>query len=226
MLFVRRNQTDVKRKYFFEQLNEYQGLNNMNRPQPVERMVEIIKKLPGVGPKMAERLSYHILKMSRVEVDRLIDSIQNARQTMKCCSICCNLSEHDPCLICSDTTREQSIICVVETPQDLIAVSKVKDYKGLYFVLGGALSPLDAVGPDDIRTDKLIKRLKSDNISEVIIATDTDSKGEITAVYLADIIKTLGIKVTRLGYGLPVGGDIEYADEVTISRAIAGRKEM
>jgi recombination protein RecR len=114
----------------------------------------------------------------------------------------------------------------VETPQDLIAVSKVKDYKGLYFVLGGALSPLDAVGPDDIRIDKLIKRLKSDSISEVIIATDTDSKGEITAVYLADIIKILGIKVTRLGYGLPVGGDIEYADEITISRAIAGRKEM
>ncbi|GHT17557.1 recombination protein RecR [Endomicrobiia bacterium] len=198
----------------------------MNRPRPVEKMVGIIKKLPGVGHKMAERLSYHILKMPQVEVDRLIDSIQNARRTMKCCSICCNLSEHDPCHICSDVTREKNIVCVVETPQDLIAVSKVEDYKGLYFVLGGALSPLDAVGPDDIRIDKLIKRLKRDSINEVIIATDADSKGEITAVYLADIIKILGIKVTRLGYGLPVGGDIEYADEITISRAIAGRKEM
>ncbi|OEG70604.1 recombination protein RecR [Candidatus Endomicrobiellum trichonymphae] len=198
----------------------------MNRPQPVEKIVGIIKKLPGVGPKMAERLSYHILKMPQGEIDRLIDSIQNARRTMKCCGICCNLSEYDPCHICSDVTREKNIVCVVETPQDLIAVSKVKDYKGLYFVLGGALSPLDAVGPDDIRINKLIERLKSDSVSEVIIATDADSKGEITAVYLADIIKMLGIKVTRLGYGLPVGGDIEYADEITISRAIAGRKEM
>ncbi|MDR3275069.1 MAG: recombination mediator RecR [Endomicrobium sp.] len=198
----------------------------MNRPQSVERMIEIIKKLPGVGPKMAERLSYHILKMPQPEVDRLTDSIQKARQIMKYCSVCYNFSEQDPCQICSDAARERSTICVVETPQDLIAVSKVKDYQGLYFVLGGALSPLDAVGPDDIRINELIKRLKNANISEVIIATDTDSKGEMTAVYVAEIIKTLGIKVTRLGYGLPVGGDIEYADEVTISRAIAGRQEM
>ncbi|MDR0398543.1 MAG: recombination mediator RecR [Endomicrobium sp.] len=198
----------------------------MNRPQSIERMIEIIKRMPGVGPKMAERLSYHILKMSENEVSRLVDSILKARQTMKSCSICYNLSEHDPCPVCSDSARDRNTVCVVETPQDLIAVSKVKDYKGLYFVLGGALSPLDAVGPDDIRIDNLIKRLKSDNISEVIIATDTDSKGEMTAVYLAELIKKLGIKVTRLGYGLPVGGDIEYADEVTISRAIAGRKEM
>ncbi|MCL1973023.1 MAG: recombination mediator RecR [Endomicrobia bacterium] len=198
----------------------------MNRPQPVEKMIDIIKKLPGVGPKMAERLSYHILKMPQGEVERLIDSIQKARQTMKYCSACFNLSESDPCPICSDTAREHNIICVVETPQDLIAVSKVKDYKGLYFVLGGALSPLDAVGPDDIRIDKLLKRLKSSKITEVILATDTDSKGETTALYLAEIIKPIGITVTRLGYGLPVGGDIEYADELTISRAILGRKEM
>ncbi|MDR2666318.1 MAG: recombination mediator RecR [Endomicrobium sp.] len=198
----------------------------MNRPQLVEKMVEVIKKLPGVGPKMAERLSYHILKMSSNEIDKLIGSIQKARQIIKCCNICYNLSEHNPCFICSDVTREQDIICVVETPQDLIAVSKVKKYKGLYFVLGGALSPLDAIGPGDIRIDKLMKRLKNGNIGEVLIATDTDSKGEITAVYLAEIIKKLGIKVTRLGYGLPVGGDIEYADEITISRAIAGRTEM
>ncbi|MCL2485201.1 MAG: recombination mediator RecR [Endomicrobia bacterium] len=198
----------------------------MNRPQSVEKMVEIIKKLPGVGPKMAERISYHILKMPYNEVERLIDSIQKARQTMKHCDVCYNLSESNPCPVCSDISRERNIICVVETPQDLIAVSKVKDYRGLYFVLGGALSPLDAVGPDDIRVDKLIKRLKNDKITEVILATDTDSKGETTAIYLAEIIKTLGIKATRLGYGLPVGGDIEYADELTISRAISGRKEM
>lgn len=198
----------------------------MNRPQPVEKMIDIIKRLPGVGPKMAERLSYHILKMPQGEVERLIDSIQKARQTMKYCDTCFNLSESDPCPICADSQRDQNTICVVETPQDLIAVSKVKEYKGLYFVLGGALSPLDAVGPEDIRVDKLIKRLKSGRITEVILATDTDSKGETTALYLAEIIKPMGITVTRLGYGLPVGGDIEYADELTISRAISGRKEM
>ncbi|MDD2524666.1 MAG: recombination mediator RecR [Endomicrobiia bacterium] len=198
----------------------------MNRPQSVERMIEVIKKLPGVGPKMAERLCYHILKSSSYEIDKLIDSIQKARQKIKICSICFNMSEADPCPICSDNSKNKEILCVVETPQDLIAVSKVKDYNGLYFILGGALSPLDGIGPDDIRIDKLIKRLKSDKICEVILATDMDSKGETTAIYLAQLIKPLGIKVSRLGYGIPVGGDIEYADEVTISRAIAGRREM
>jgi len=198
----------------------------MNRPQFIDRMIEIIKKMPGVGPKMAERLSYHILKMPYHDVEKLLNSIQKARNLMKNCSICYNLSERDPCIICSDDSRERSIICVVETPQDLLAISNAKEYKGLYFVLGGVLSPLDAIGPDDLRIDKLIKILKNGRIVEVIVATDMDSKGEITAIYLAKIIKNLGVKVTRLGYGLPVGGDIEYADEVTISRAIEGRKEM
>ncbi len=200
----------------------------MNRPQTVERMISVVKKLPGVGPKMAERLCYHILKMSDIEAKSFVEAIQIARQKVKVCSICYNLSESDPCPICADNSRNLELLCVVETPQDLIAVSKVKneDYNGLYFVLGGALSPLDAIGPKDIRIDKLITRLKQDNIKEVILATDMDSKGETTAVYLAQLIKPLGIKVSRLGYGIPVGGDIEYADEVTISRAIAGRKEM
>jgi recombination protein RecR len=200
----------------------------MNRPQTVEKMIEVVKKLPGVGPKMAERLCYHILKMSDVEAKSFVEAIQNARQKVKVCSTCYNLSESDPCPICSDNTRNKELLCVVESPQDLIAVSKVKneDYNGLYFVLGGALSPLDAIGPKDIRINQLITRLKQDSIKEVILATDMDSKGETTAVYLAQLIKPLGIKVSRLGYGMPVGGDIEYADEVTISKAIAGRKEM
>ncbi|MBQ1610218.1 MAG: recombination protein RecR [Elusimicrobia bacterium] len=200
----------------------------MNRPQTVEKMIEVVKKLPGVGPKMAERLCYHILKMSDVEAKSFVEAIQNARQKVKVCSVCYNLSESDPCPICSDNTRNKELLCVVESPQDLIAVSKVKneDYNGLYFVLGGALSPLDAIGPKDIRINQLITRLKQDSIKEVILATDMDSKGETTAVYLAQLIKPLGIKVSRLGYGMPVGGDIEYADEVTISKAIAGRKEM
>lgn len=198
----------------------------MNRPQAVERMIDAVKKLPGVGPKMAERLCYHILKMSDFEATSFVEAIQKARQKVKVCSVCYNLSESDPCPICADESKNRELLCVVETPQDLIAVSKVKDYDGLYFVLGGALSPLDAVGPKDIRIDKLISRLKNDKITEVILATDMDSKGETTAVYLAQLIKPLGIKVSRLGYGMPVGGDIEYADEVTISKAIAGRKEM
>ncbi len=200
----------------------------MNRPQTVEKMIDVVKKLPGVGPKMAERLCYHILKMSDMEAKSFIEAIQNARQKVKVCSVCYNLSESDPCPICSDNTKNKELLCVVESPQDLIAVSKVKDedYNGLYFVLGGALSPLDAIGPKDIRINQLITRLKQDNIKEVILATDMDSKGETTAVYLAQLIKPLGIKVSRLGYGMPVGGDIEYADEVTISKAIAGRKEM
>ena len=200
----------------------------MNRPQTVEQMIEVVKKLPGVGPKMAERLCYHILKMSDGEASAFIEAIQKARQKVKVCSVCYNLSESDPCPICSDTTKDKELLCVVETPQDLIAVSKVRneDYNGLYFVLGGALSPLDAIGPKDIRINQLMTRLKKDNIKEVILATDMDSKGETTAVYLAQLIKPLGIKVSRLGYGMPVGGDIEYADEVTISKAIAGRKEM
>ena len=198
----------------------------MNRPQAVEKMIEVVKKLPGVGPKMAERLCYHILKLPDAEANHLIDSIQKARQKVKVCSVCYNLSESDPCPICSDISKNKEILCVVETPQDLIAVSKVKDFNGLYFVLGGALSPLDAIGPKDIRIDKLLARLKSGEVKEVIIATDMDSKGETTAIYLAEIIKPLGIKVSRLGYGMPVGGDIEYADEITISRAIAGRKEL
>ena len=200
----------------------------MNRPQTVEKMIDVVKKLPGVGPKMAERLCYHILKMSDTEAKSFIEAIQNAIQKVKVCSVCYNLSESDPCPICMDNTRNKELLCVVESPQDLIAVSKVRneDYNGLYFVLGGALSPLDAIGPKDIRINQLITRLKQDNIKEVILATDMDSKGETTAVYLAQLIKPLGIKVSRLGYGMPVGGDIEYADEITISKAIIGRKEM
>ncbi len=198
----------------------------MRRPDPIEKMIESFKKLPGVGPKMAERLSYHLLKSSESEVNKLIDSIQQARNIIKLCGVCFNMSEKDPCPVCSDVYRDTSIICIVETPQDLLAVSKVREYNGLYFVLGGALSPLDAIGPEDLRVKELINRLKKDKIKELIVATDTDTQGETTALYLAEKVKPLGVKVTRLGYGLPVGGDLEYADEITISRALEGRREM
>jgi len=189
-------------------------------------MIEAFRLLPGIGPKMAERLSYYILKSPVAVAEKIIDSIREARDTVKLCRNCYNISETDPCSVCSDLARDPSILCVVETPQDLLAISKVKEFNGLYFVLGGALSPLDAVGPDDIRVELLINRLKKDKIQELIIATDTDSKGETTALYLAEILKPLGLKVTRLGYGLPVGGDLEYADEITLTRALEGRREI
>lgn len=198
----------------------------MNRPPSIERMIESLSKLPSIGPKMAERLSYYLIKASSSKVNELIESIQAARRLIKNCERCYNLSEKNPCAICSDPSRDANILCVVETPQDLLAMSHVKSFKGLYFVLGGALSPLDAVGPGDIRVKELLNRLKNDKITEVIIATDTDSKGETTALYLSEQIKPSNVKVTRLGYGLPVGGDLEYADEITLSRAIEGRREM
>lgn len=198
----------------------------MNRPEPIERMIESLRRLPGIGPKMAERLSYHIVKAPVEEVQKLLESILKARDLIHVCQKCFNLSEKDPCPICHDDSRDPSLLCVVETPQDLLAFSNVKDYNGLYFVLGGALSPLDAVGPGDLRVEILLNRLKKDKIKELIIATDTDSNGETTALYLAENVKPLGIKVTRIGYGLPMGGDIEYADEITLSRALEGRREM
>ena len=198
----------------------------MNKPRTIEQLISAIKKLPSIGPKAAERLSYHILKMPDNEIAGLLSAITKARESVKLCSNCFNLSETDPCPVCGDSARDNGVLCVVETPQDLIAVSRVKEYNGLYFVLGGALSPLDAIGPKDIRIEQLINKLKKGTISEVILATDTDSKGETTAYYIAEQIKPLKIKVTRLGYGLPVGGDLEYADELTISRAINARREM
>lgn len=198
----------------------------MKRPESIEKMIEAFRLLPGIGPKMAERLSYYILKSPAAVAEQLVESIRQARDTVKLCCSCHNISETDPCQICSDLSRDGSTLCVVETPQDLLAISRVKEYNGLYFVLGGALSPLDAVGPDDIRVELLIKRLKKDKIQELIIATDTDSKGETTAMYLGEVLKPLGIKVTRLGYGLPVGGDLEYADEITLTKALEGRREI
>jgi recombination protein RecR len=198
----------------------------MNRPEPIENMIESFRRLPGVGPKMAERLSYHILKAPVEEVQKLLDAIVQARERVHVCQRCFNLSEQDPCPVCSDQSRDPLVLCVVETPQDMLAFANVKGYNGLYFILGGALSPLDAVGPGDIRVERLLNRLKKDKIRELIIATDTDANGETTALYLAENVKPLGIKVTRIGYGLPMGGDIEYADEITLSRALEGRREM
>lgn len=198
----------------------------MTRPKAVERMIEAFRTMPGIGPKMAERLSYHILRAPDSQVSEIVNSIADAKSSVKICGKCFNITQSDPCDVCDDSTRDKTTLCVVETPQDLTAFSAVKQYYGLYFVLGGALSPLDGVGPNDIRVKELLKRLKNDSITELIIATDTDSKGEITALFLAEQIKPLVQKVTRIGYGLPMGGDLEYADEITLTRALQGRREM
>lgn len=198
----------------------------MKHPHVIERIMESLRRFPGVGPKMAERFSYYILKAPLHEINELLQAIQKARDTIHICGSCFNLSEEDPCSLCSDTGRDRSMLCVVETPQDLVAISQVKNFNGMYFVLGGALSPLDGIGPDALKVKELINRIKKDKIAELIIATNADAKGETTALYLSEHIKPLGTRVTRLGYGLPVGGDLEYADEVTLSRAIEGRREM
>ena len=198
----------------------------MTRPKAIDRMIEAFRTMPGIGPKMAERLSYHILRAPDSQVSEIVNSIADAKSSVKICGKCFNITQSDPCDVCDDSTRDKTTLCVVETPQDLTAFSAVKQYYGLYFVLGGALSPLDGVGPNDIRVKELLKRLKNDSITELIIATDTDSKGEITALFLAEQIKPLVQKVTRIGYGLPMGGDLEYADEITLTRALQGRREM
>ena len=194
----------------------------------IEALIDEFAKLPGVGRKTAQRLAMHILHEPRSEAAKLADALLEVKDKVIRCSICQNVTDRgaDPCAVCTSRARDRSVICVVESPVDMLAFEKTGYYKGLYHVLHGVISPLDGIGPKDIRIDELIKRLKKDKIKEVIIATDADSKGETTAFYLAEQIKPLNIKVTRLGYGLPVGGDLEYADELTLTRAIEGRREM
>ncbi len=193
---------------------------------PLDRLTEQFRRLPGIGIKTARKLAYYIVQQPSEQVDAFISAIKNAKETMGFCSICCNLASQDPCSICSDDRRDRSVICVVETPQDVMAIERSGDYRGLYHVLHGALSPLDGIGVDDLRIKELLSRLSDTTVAEVIIATDPDVEGEATALYLARLIKTAGIRVTRIARGLPMGGDIEYADEATLAGAVANRQEM
>ncbi|NMA94030.1 MAG: recombination protein RecR [Clostridiales bacterium] len=195
--------------------------------KPLARLIEELGKLPGVGNKSAQRLAFHILSMSEGEVKQLADSISEAKAQMKYCSVCGNLTDSDPCAICSNPSRDPRTICVVENPRDVAAMERVREYKGLYQVLHGAISPIDGVGPDDINIKSLIVRLQENpDIEEVILATNPNIEGEATAMYIARLIKPAGIKVTRIAHGIPVGGDLEYADEVTLSKAMEGRREL
>lgn len=198
----------------------------MRSPETMVRLVEQLRKLPGVGQKTAGRLALHIVGMDADSVSRLADAMVAAKERMHLCPRCFNLTDEDICSVCSDSARDRGLICVVEGPEDVIALERMGEYSGLYHVLGGNISPMNGTGPDDVRLRELLERLRDGNIKEVILATDPDVEGEATAMYIARLIGDTGIGVTRLARGLPVGGDLEYADEVTLARAMEGRRKI
>lgn len=194
--------------------------------KPLSKLISELSKLPGIGGKTAQRLAFYILSMDDKDAIAIADAIIDAKKNMKYCSECGNLTDIDPCGICSDTTRDKGIICVVESPKDVSAMERIKEFKGLYHVLHGAISPMDGIGPEDINLKQLIIRLQQNNVTEIIMATNPNIEGEATAMYTARLIKPSGIKVTRIAHGIPVGGDLEYADEITLSKALEGRREL
>lgn len=198
----------------------------MQYPLPISKLIEGFMKLPGIGPKTASRLAFYVLDMKEEDVLEFAKSLVNAKRELTYCSVCHHITDVDPCRICDDKQRDQSIVCIVQDAKDVIAMEKMREYTGLYHVLHGAISPMDGIGPEDINIPDLLKRLQDDEIQEVIIATNPTIEGEATAMYISRIIKPTGIKVTRIAHGLPVGGDLEYADEVTLSKAMEGRREL
>jgi recombination protein RecR len=191
---------------------------------PVQDLIDELGRLPGVGPKSAQRIAFYLLAADPVDVRRLIDALTEVKDKVRFCSICGNVSEEDQCRICRDPRRDLTVICVVEEPKDVVAIERTREFRGRYHVLGGAISPIEGVGPDDLRIKELMTRLADGTVTELILATDPNLEGEATATYLARFVKEMGIKVTRLASGLPVGGDLEYADEVTLGRAFEGRR--
>lgn len=194
--------------------------------KPLNKLINELSRLPGIGGKTAQRLAFHILSMDEKSAMELANAISDAKKSMTYCSVCGNLTDTDPCAICSDDSRDKSTICVVESPKDVVAMEKIREYRGYYHVLHGAISPMDGIGPDDINLRTLIVRLQDEAVKELIIATNPNIEGEATAMYIARLIKPSGIKVTRIAHGIPVGGDLEYADEVTLLKAVEGRREL
>ncbi len=193
---------------------------------PIAKLIEAFTKLPGIGNKTAQRLAFYLLDMPQKEAEELAYAIINAKRSIRYCDICCNITDKEKCSICSDAKRDESIICVVEDPRDVVAMEKTREYKGLYHVLHGAISPMDDIGPDEIRIKELLDRIRIGNIKEIILATNPNIEGEATAMYISKLIKPLGVKTTRIAHGVPVGGDLEYADEVTLMKALEGRREI
>ena len=192
--------------------------------EPLGELIDEFKKMPGVGPKSAQRLAFYVLQISDNDVKKLTVSIEEAKKQVKYCSSCFNLTVNDPCDICGDDSRDRSKICVVAEPKDLIAIEKTREYKGLYHILGGVISPLDGIGPENLRVKEFLRRLE--DVSEVIFALNPTVEGEATIMYLSKLLKPLNIKLTRIAYGLPVGSDMDYADEVTLTKSFEGRKEV
>jgi len=195
-------------------------------PKSVIRLIDEFSRLPGIGPKTASRLTYHLLRMPEEQTRSLAESLTEMKSNTRLCSICFNITEADPCPVCSDPTRDSALICVVEDPLDVLAIERVAEFNGLYHVLHGVIAPIEGVGPEDLKIRELVARVAGGKVREVIMATNPSLEGESTAAYLQRQLKPLGVRLTRLARGLPVGGDVEYADETTLARALAGRSEM
>ena len=198
----------------------------MALPEPLTQLIAELQRLPGIGAKSAQRLAFHILKAPREEVERLTVAVRDVKDRVAHCSICSNITDADPCAYCTNPDRQQSVICVVEEPANVTAIEKTREFRGVYHVLMGALSPLQGVGPDDLKIKSLLARVERGNVQEVILATNPNVEGEATAIYLAKLLKPLGLRVTRIAMGVPVGSDLEYADEVTMHKAMEGRREV
>ena len=197
----------------------------MPLPEPLIKLIEELQRLPGIGPKGAQRLAFYILRTPREQTDRLADALRDVKERVTYCSVCNNITDADPCLYCSSDERNHNVICVVEEPQNVSAVERSREFRGVYHVLMGALSPLQGIGPDDLKIKGLLSRV-GNGVTEIILATNPNVEGEATAIYLARLLKPLGVKVTRIAMGVPVGSDLEYADEVTMHKALEGRREV
>ena len=198
----------------------------MTEVEPLARLIEQLQRLPGIGAKGAQRLAFHLLRQPREEVDELLDAVRDVKERISYCSVCSNITDTDPCYYCTHPSRNQRVICVVEDPHNVAAVENTKEFKGTYHVLMGALYPLQGVGPDDLKIKSLLERVSKDTVDEVILATNPNVEGEATAIYLGKLLKPIGVRVTRIAMGLPVGSDLEYADEVTLHKAMTGRHEI
>ncbi|WP_166244309.1 recombination mediator RecR [Paenibacillus turpanensis] len=198
----------------------------MYYPEPISKLIDAFGRLPGVGPKTAARLAFHVLRMREEEVMDFAKALVNVKRNLHYCSVCCNITDIDPCRICQDKKRDASLICVVQESKDVVAMERTKEFNGYYHVLQGAISPIEGVGPDEIRVAELLRRLSDEQVQELILATNPNIEGEATAMYLSRLVKPFGLRVTRIAHGLPVGGDLEYADEVTLTKALEGRREL
>ncbi|QEA01198.1 recombination protein RecR [Lysinibacillus fusiformis] len=198
----------------------------MYYPEPISKLIDSFMKLPGIGPKTAARLAFFVLSMKEEDVLSFSKALVDAKRNLSYCSVCGNITDVDPCHICTDKQRDHSIICVVQDTKDVIAMEKMRDYNGMYHVLQGAISPMDGIGPEDINVASLLVRLHDESVQELILATNSTIEGEATSMYISRLVKPSGIRTTRIAHGLPVGGDLEYADEVTLSKAMEGRREL